>query len=584
MIVAGIDIGNTTTEVVLAEVTRHAVTPLAARLAWTTGGKGSADSVKDAARLLLRAESAVGRRAELLLLAPLRPVVTFSASLPSPAGAPPIVRRLDDPSAGTPAGSGFAVGAHLPLREVAGHAAASGPLVVSVPPGTDFEEAAARIAAAQNARLPIVGAIVAGDDAVLIANRIPRAIPIVDEADVGDLQSGELIAVEVAAPGGRVQVVGDPFALVAAFGLAPAEAASLSDLALSLADARCVALALRREATPAAESGDCGWLEHDAEGGVIRVPLDRGIAHYADSIRPGSVRRVHVPRGAPLHDALGDAGERVRDVFAVDLPSLRERFLPRHGSIELSDVPVAALVAPASSPSPPEAALAAATDRPVRVLPSEAEAAALGALTTPGAPTDAAVCDLGGGTIDLVWEDQRLTGAGAGELLTVSVARALGLQVETAEHVKRSASFRAEAPRVAHYEDGSRGFVERSLPADALGRLCRMHGRTPVPFSDRLAPEEWRALRLAIKRQAIGANVGRCLKWLRGVDAGGGPTTLLLCGGAALDAESVRIVSESLRALGITVGRANVNGRYGPRYGVALGLPLAFHASDEGGR
>jgi diol dehydratase reactivase alpha subunit len=286
---------------------------------------------------------------------------------------------------------------------------------------------------------------------------------------------------------------------------------------------------------------------------------------------------------APLHDALGSAGERVRDVFAVDLSSIRQRFFPRQGSVDLNEVPIAALVAPASSPSPPEAALAAATDRPVHVLPSEAEAAALGALTTPGAPEDAAVCDMGGGTVDLVWGDQRLTAAGAGELLTVSVARALGVRNSMAEYVKRSASFRAEAPHAVHYEDGSRGFAETSLPADSLGRLCFMRGKTPVPFSDRLAPEEWRSLRLAIKQQVIGANVGRCLKWLTGAGGRGTPNTLLLCGGAALDAESVRIVSESLRVLETTVGRANVAGSYGPRYGVAMGLLLAFHASNKSG-
>jgi hypothetical protein len=585
MIVAGIDIGNTTTEVVLAEVTPQAVTPLIARRAWTSGGKGSAESVKGAARLVLSAEKALGRRAALLLLPPLRPVITLSASLPSPSSAAAILRRLDDPSAATPAGSGFAVGAHLPLRELADPPAARGPLVVSVPPGADFEEAAERIAAAQRARLPIVAAVVAGDDAVLIANRIPRAIPIVDETDVGGLRTGELIAVEVAEPGSRVQIVSDAVALVAAFGLAPAEAAALSDLALSLADARCAALALRREATPAALSSSSGWLEHNADGGaVVRVPFERSLAGYACTMRPGSVRRVYVPRGAPLHDAFGDAGERVRDVFAIDLPSIRERFFPRQGSVELSDVPIAALVAPASSPSPPEATLAEATGRPVRLLPSEAEAAALGALTTPGAPGDAAVCDMGGGTIDLVWGGQRLTAAGAGELLTVSVARALGMRNSRAEYVKRCASFRVEAPHVVHYEDGSRGFAETSLPADSLGRLCYMRGKTPAPFSERLAPEEWRSLRLAIKRQAIGANVVRCLKWLWGVEAGAGPSTLLLCGGAALDAESVRIVSESLRAMGITVGRANVAGGYGPRYGVALGLLLAFHAAEEDAR
>ena len=164
----------------------------------------------------------------------------------------------------------------------------------------------------------------------------------------------------------------------------------------------------------------------------------------------------------------------------------------------------------------------------------------------------------------------------------MAVASALGLPNSTADQVKRFASFRVEAPYAVHYEDGSRGFVDAALPADSLGHLCFRRGTTSVPFSARLAPEEWRALRLAIKQQVIGANVGRCLKWLGGVAAEDGPHTLLLCGGAALDAESGRIVSASLRGMGITVGRADVNGAYGPRYGVALGLLLAFRGAEMG--
>ena len=241
MIVAGVDIGNTTTEVLIAEVERGSVTTLIARRAWTVGGKGSDDSVRNAARLVLRAEQAMGRRSELLLLPPLQPVITLSASLPSHSGGSPLLRRLDDPSAGTPAGIGFAAGFHVPLRDLRSHAGRSGSLIVSVPSRTDFEEAADTISQALAMQLPVVAAVVAAD-AVLIANRIPRTIPIVDEADVVGLQAGEPIAVEVAGPGARVKVLGDPVALVAAFGLAPTQARLLNDVTLGLADARCAAL------------------------------------------------------------------------------------------------------------------------------------------------------------------------------------------------------------------------------------------------------------------------------------------------------------------------------------------------------
>jgi len=45
MIVAGVDIGNTTTEVVLAEVEGVSVTPLAVGRARTSGAKGSDSSL-----------------------------------------------------------------------------------------------------------------------------------------------------------------------------------------------------------------------------------------------------------------------------------------------------------------------------------------------------------------------------------------------------------------------------------------------------------------------------------------------------------------------------------------------------------
>jgi hypothetical protein len=579
MIVAGVDIGNTTTEVLIAEVQRGSVTTLIARRAWTVGGKGSDDSVRNAARLVLRAEQAMGRRSELLLLPPLQPVITLLTSLPSRSGGSPLLRRLDDPSAGTPAGIGFAAGSHVPLRDLRSHAGRSGPLIVSVPSGSDFEEAADAISQALAMQLPVVGAVVAGDDAVLIANRIPQTIPIVDEADVVGLQAGEPIAVEVAGPGARVKVLGDPVALVAAFGLAPTQARLLTDVTLGLADARCAALALCRDVEHDIESSETGWLEYEGDGVVSRLPLSRLLLEHVDSLRPGSVRRVHVPEGLPLRDALGGVQDRIRDVFAVDLPSIRGQFLPREGSIKLAEVPISALVSAPDSSSRPGRVLAEAAGRPVHVMASEAAAAALGALTTPGAPEDAAVCDMGGGTIDLVWGDQRITAAGAGELLTVSVAKALGLRKRVGESVKKFVSLRVEAPHMVHYEDGSRSFVETPLPAAALGRLCFLRGATPTPFSDRLAPEEWRPLRLAIKQRAIGANVARCLRWLKGR-----PSTLLLSGGAALDAEAVRIVSESVQHLETVVGTANIDGTHGPRYGVALGLLLAFEQSDMGGR
>ena len=104
MIVAGVEIGNTTTEVLIAEVERGSVTTLIARRAWTVEAKGSDHSVRNAARLVLRAEQAMERDPSSCSCPRSSPSSRSRASLPSHSGGSPLLRRLDDPSAGTPAG------------------------------------------------------------------------------------------------------------------------------------------------------------------------------------------------------------------------------------------------------------------------------------------------------------------------------------------------------------------------------------------------------------------------------------------------------------------------------------------------
>ena len=166
---------------------------------------------------------------------------------------------------------------------------------------------------------------------------------------------------------------------------------------------------------------------------------------------------------------------------------------------------------PRSSTSSPRADAAATftelTGRPARTLAPEPVAAARGVRTTPGLPRDTVVCDIGGGTVDLIGPGQTVVAAGAGETITVAVARILGIPHALAETVKRTPSIRVEGPHLAHEEDGRRVFLNAVAGNDAIGRLCTRGSAGLVPFSDRLAAEEWRSLRLAIKEQTVAANM-----------------------------------------------------------------------------
>ena len=49
--------------------------------------------------------------------------------------------------------------------------------------------------------VPIEAVLVAGDEGVLIANRIDSRVPVIDQVDVSGVAACPLVAVEVRAPG-----------------------------------------------------------------------------------------------------------------------------------------------------------------------------------------------------------------------------------------------------------------------------------------------------------------------------------------------------------------------------------------------
>jgi hypothetical protein len=130
-----------------------------------------------------------------------------------------------------------------------------------------------------------------------------------------------------------------------------------------------------------------------------------------------------------------------------------------------------------------------------------------------------------------------------------------------------------EEPQLVLAEDGERTFLDRPLPPATVGSLVVPGPAGYLPFGERMAPAEWRALRLRTKERVLLDNVSRALGALDEQDAG----DVLLVGGAAADDELVSL----LRPLvgGRPVGRGDVAGRLGHRYAVAYGLALLATSS-----
>ena len=130
-----------------------------------------------------------------------------------------------------------------------------------------------------------------------------------------------------------------------------------------------------------------------------------------------------VAAGTGADGTAADGSAEVDDLFALDLAAVGDTATARRGSLGRA-VLVASLQRLAAG-SDHAGQLAELLGRPVRCLLTEPAAARLGALTTPGARPDAAVVDVGAGTIDVIAPGAEVVAAGAGELLTAAVAETL---------------------------------------------------------------------------------------------------------------------------------------------------------------
>jgi hypothetical protein len=588
-VIAGVDVGNATTEVaILAEGRLLGVDRLPTR-----GRKGSPESLRGAAALVRRLERRLGCQVDEARVAPLRAVDTTTLTIPH---VPPPTGRLRLLAAGvaTPGGTGACVGAPLwldrPLPGAppgaalaagpAGGAVAAGtaggaavlagmgglagavgaPWVAVVPPGFGYARAAGRLRDLIQAGIPVGAVLVAGDEGVLVANRLPAGIPVIDQVDAAGVAACSLVAIEVRPPGQPLTLLSDPVALGASLGLGGGEARDAVTVCRALLDQSnavvgCVAPGAGEGGQPRASAPE-PWVLVDGQTVALRE----------------AARGQQWPVGTVSAYGAGPGAAEVDDLFALDLGVVGDAATARRGSLGRAALVASLHRAPAGTDH--AGLLAELLGRPARCLLTEPAAARLGTLTTPGAQAGAVVVDVGAGTIDVITPDGEVVAAGAGELLTAAIAETLGIPRAAAEWVKRGPCLRVDGAQRYEAEDGSRGFLDQPAPATAVGMLAVMGPAGLLPFGRRHSPTEWRAIRLRLKEAVFAVNLRRALG-----TPGTGLRQVLIVGGPAEDDEMLGVLARSLPD-DVAVGRANVGGTIGGpaaghRYAAALGLALA---------
>ena len=235
-LIAGVDIGNSTTEVAIARIDNSQLEFIASGIDRTTGVKGTKQNIRGIINALtdaLRFTSYDIDDIDLILLNEATPVI---ADIAMETITETIITESTiighNPS--TPGGIGFGVGKTIYLKDLAAY---NGPdaVIPLVDNGYDFAEVAAAINQAIDQGKPVAGAIIQNDDGVLISNRLKYIIPIVDEVRfIEKVPVNMQAAVEVAESGKTVETLSNPFGIATVFNLDSEETKMVVPIARAL--------------------------------------------------------------------------------------------------------------------------------------------------------------------------------------------------------------------------------------------------------------------------------------------------------------------------------------------------------------
>ena len=542
-LVAGIDIGNSTTEIVIASGSE----PIAWDRRPTRGMKGSEASIKAAVSLLQSLQREHQLIVEKVVVAPWQPVETLTSTVHEPL---PDTGRLQilKTAHQSVVGDGWAIGQPWLITQAAMSEVS---LIAVVPSGVGFEFAAAAINRELANGSNIVGAVIADDEAVLVAKRVSADIPIADGVDTEIARTAQRLFLEVRPQNSSLKIATDVWALRSALELSEMDASPLNEIVRWVKNERTALIGLFSETqiSNPINNGFIDWIDGTT------TELFEAIAKIENSLI-GDVSRI------AISDPISTS-----DIWAFDITKvLADRGLRQVGHTR--DLALAQL-SPHSSSSNLD--LSAMFKVPVVVAESESFAARIGATSTPGVGSGAAILDIGGGTIDLISEIE-LSAAGAGELLTAAVAFALDTSRGAADWIKRGPAQRLESPQVLLSEDGSKNFVSEAAPypASAMGSLVTPGPAGFLTFGQNLQPAEWRIMRQGLKQAAIGMNVARLIRSLESKTGTAKDLDLVVVGGPVADDELLPVIGAIPGVKGI--GRGNVAGKLGHRYAVAYGL------------
>jgi len=611
--IAGVDVGNSTTEVAIAKITDFNYPPrfIGISRVSTTGIKGTLSNIPGILMSLNAAMEQSGLKIadlDLVLLNEATPVIgdiameTITETIITES-------TMIGHNPGSPGGIGIGVGKTTHINNLL-TVERGEPIIVIIPREYDFEIAAEMLKRALEAGINIQGGIVQSDDGVLIANRLPKVLPFVDEVLLIDhVPLNMLAAVEVGDNGQVVRQLSNPYGIATLFELTPQETSMVIPIAKALIGLRS-AVVIR---TPAGDVQSrkipAGSIKLIGDLRTEIIMMDQGADAIMEGLkRIGNLRNVEGDAGTNVggmvervRQIMSDVTEKslkdiqIKDILAVDclVPQQVSGGLAKEFSME-NAVGLAVMVN-TDQLLMERLALALQNEIGVRVELGGVEAnnAIIGTLTTPGIDVPLAILDLGAGSTDaaLLSIDHETKGihlAGAGNMVTLLIQRELGLPGEAsydvAEQIKRYPLAKVESLYHIRNEDNTVRFYKDPLDPRLFGRVALVTESGLEPILTNHTVERIREVRREAKRKVFLYNALRALQTVAPLGNIRNIDFVAIVGGSGMDFELSQMLMDKLAEFGTVVGTANIQGKLGPVNAVATGLVLGYIARQKAGK
>ncbi len=598
-LIAGVDIGNSTTEVCIGAVEDNgAFRFLSSASRMTTGTKGTLPNVHGIKAALGEAMDAVGRSVADLDLVRLNEAAPVIGDTAMETITETIITESSmighNPS--TPAGAGEATGELIRLENLE-QGVPEKPYIVAASTRFSYEEVARELNRYFSGR-EIRGLILQADEAVLVENRLDRKIPIVDEVrHIDKVPEGKQAAIEVALPGTSIRMLSNPYGIATLLKLNAEETRMVTPIAKSLIGKRSAVVIrtpngnVRENVLPAGAITFHGEKERtisiDSGADEIMQALDEaGEIRDIDGEHSTNVGNMLDRIKTSMADVSRAEGRdiRITDILAVDTlaPVEISGALAGETCMEKA-VGIAAMVKTQHLPMQ-QIAQKLEEELHVRAVVAGVEAvmASLGAMTTPGTKLPLAILDMGGGSTDAaVLEPDgsvRTTHqAGAGELVTMLIQTELGLKSRAeAEQIKRYPMGKVESLFHMRLENGAMQFFEDSIDPRYYGHVVLLAPGEMLRIEEDIPMERILEVRREAKKKVFVRNAIRALKTVAPERNLRNIPNVVLVGGSAEDFEIPEMLMQALAEYRIVCGRGNIRGTEGPRNAVATGLLMSY--------